>query len=87
MSWVNRGHKSLRGDERLGRPNTATTDENIAKNHQMVLDDHRINETHNRSILRIISCQAEGLEKRPIAEKENPVSSRQRTLLTSPRLR
>ena len=29
-------------DERSGRPKTATTDENIVKVHQMVLDDHRI---------------------------------------------
>ncbi|GFV02643.1 hypothetical protein TNCV_3202801, partial [Trichonephila clavipes] len=39
-------------------------------------------ETHNRSILRIISCQAEGVtcgKTAPFAEKENPVSSRQRT--------
>ncbi|GFU77547.1 histone-lysine N-methyltransferase SETMAR [Trichonephila clavipes] len=36
------GCKSLRGDERLGNPNTATTDENIAIVHQMVLNDHRI---------------------------------------------
>ncbi|GFW79331.1 HTH_48 domain-containing protein [Trichonephila clavipes] len=39
-----RGLKSLRDDERLGRLNTATTDENVAKIHQMVLDDHRIKE-------------------------------------------
>ena len=37
-----RGRKSLGVDERLGRPKTATTDENIAKVHQMVLDDRRI---------------------------------------------
>ncbi|GFX43007.1 histone-lysine N-methyltransferase SETMAR [Trichonephila clavipes] len=37
-----RGRKSLGGDERSGRPNNATTDENIAKVHQMVLDDRRI---------------------------------------------
>ena len=29
-------------DERSGRPKTATIDENIAKVHQMVLDDRRI---------------------------------------------
>ncbi|GFY16505.1 hypothetical protein TNCV_735341 [Trichonephila clavipes] len=37
-----RGNKSLGDDECSGRPNTATTNENIAKVHQMVLDDHRI---------------------------------------------
>jgi hypothetical protein len=37
-----RGHKSLGDDEPSGRPKTATTDENIAKVHQMVLDDRRI---------------------------------------------
>ncbi|GFW41620.1 HTH_48 domain-containing protein [Trichonephila clavipes] len=36
------GRKSLGDDERSGRPNTTTTDGNIAKVHQMVLDDHRI---------------------------------------------
>ncbi|GFU86048.1 histone-lysine N-methyltransferase SETMAR [Trichonephila clavipes] len=36
------GRKSLEDNERLGRPNIATTDENIAKVYQMVLDDHRI---------------------------------------------
>ena len=39
-----RGRKSLGDYERLGRPRTATTDENIAKVHQMVLDDRRIKE-------------------------------------------
>ncbi|GFT21120.1 histone-lysine N-methyltransferase SETMAR [Trichonephila clavipes] len=37
-----RGRKSLEDDERSRRPNTETTDENIAKVHQMVLDDSRI---------------------------------------------
>ncbi|XP_030746801.1 protein GVQW3-like [Sitophilus oryzae] len=37
-----RGRKSLGDDERSGRQKTATTDENIAKLHQMVLDDRRI---------------------------------------------
>ena len=43
--WVTefkRGRKSSGDDERSGRPKTATTDENIAKVHQMVLDDRRI---------------------------------------------
>ena len=37
-----RGRTSLGDDERSGRPKIATTDENIAKVHQMVLDDRRI---------------------------------------------
>ncbi|KAK5641804.1 hypothetical protein RI129_010351 [Pyrocoelia pectoralis] len=37
-----RGRKSLGDDERSGRPKTATTDDNIAKVHKMVLDDRRI---------------------------------------------
>ncbi|XP_030765065.1 protein GVQW3-like [Sitophilus oryzae] len=37
-----RGRKSLGDDERSGRPKTATTDDNIAKVHQMVLDDRQI---------------------------------------------
>ena len=36
------GCKGLGDDERSGRPKIATTDENIAKVHQMVLDDRRI---------------------------------------------
>ncbi|GFY28557.1 histone-lysine N-methyltransferase SETMAR [Trichonephila clavipes] len=50
-----RGRKSLGGDERSGRPDIATTDENIAKVHQIVLDDHRI--------------KAEVVEKRPHLQK------------------
>ena len=37
-----RGRKRLGDDERSGRSKTATTDENIAKVHEMVLDDRRI---------------------------------------------
>ena len=37
-----RGRKSLGDGERSGGPKTATTDENIAKVHQMELDDCRI---------------------------------------------
>ena len=37
-----RGRKTLGDDERSRRPKTVTTDENIAKVHQMVLDDRRI---------------------------------------------
>ncbi|GFV45776.1 histone-lysine N-methyltransferase SETMAR [Trichonephila clavipes] len=37
-----RGRKSFGDYERLGRPNTATTDETIARVHQMGLDDRRI---------------------------------------------
>ncbi|GFU25766.1 HTH_48 domain-containing protein [Trichonephila clavipes] len=36
-----RGRNSLGDDECSGRPNTATTDENITKAHQMVLDGAR----------------------------------------------
>ncbi|GFX45717.1 HTH_48 domain-containing protein [Trichonephila clavipes] len=37
-----RGRKSLGDDEFSARPNTATTDENIPKVHQMLLEDRRI---------------------------------------------
>ncbi|GFW01902.1 histone-lysine N-methyltransferase SETMAR [Trichonephila clavipes] len=37
-----RGRKSLEVDKRSGLPNTTTTDENMAKVNQMVLDDHGI---------------------------------------------
>ncbi|GFV53504.1 HTH_48 domain-containing protein [Trichonephila clavipes] len=43
-----RGRKSLGNDERSGRRNTAITDENIAKVHQIGLDDHRIKVRDNR---------------------------------------
>ena len=39
---LKRDRKSLGDDERSGRPKTATTDENIAEVHQMVLNDLRI---------------------------------------------
>ncbi|GFV30200.1 hypothetical protein TNCV_96771 [Trichonephila clavipes] len=39
-----RGRKRLRGDERSGRPSTATTDENIIKVQQMGLDSFKLNE-------------------------------------------
>jgi len=44
-SWAaefKRSRKSLGDDERSQRPKTVTTDENIAKVHEMVLDDRRI---------------------------------------------
>lgn len=37
-----RGHTSFGDDERSGCPKTATTEDNIAKVHQMVLNDCRI---------------------------------------------
>ncbi|GFW30154.1 HTH_48 domain-containing protein [Trichonephila clavipes] len=37
-----RGRKSWGDDESSGRQNTATTDDNITKVYQMVLDDHQI---------------------------------------------
>lgn len=40
-----RGRTSLGDDERLGRPQTATTDDNIAQVHQMVLENRRIKVT------------------------------------------
>ncbi|GFY01593.1 HTH_48 domain-containing protein [Trichonephila clavipes] len=42
--WVaefKRGRKNLGDDEHSGRSNTANTDKNVAKVHQMVLDDHQ----------------------------------------------
>ncbi|GFX46865.1 HTH_48 domain-containing protein [Trichonephila clavipes] len=64
-----RGLKSLGNDERSGRPNTATTNENIAKVHQMVLDDHRIKtvleakrEEFEKDALKYAKCLCEELE-------------------------
>ena len=57
---LKRGRKSLGDDEHSGRPKTATTDENIAKVHQMVLDDRRIKmremaEVMNKSNERVVT--------------------------------
>ncbi|GFX20634.1 HTH_48 domain-containing protein [Trichonephila clavipes] len=50
--WANefkRRRKSLGDDECSGRPNTATTEENIAKVHQRGLNDRRIKVRDSRS--------------------------------------
>ena len=39
----NRGRESLEDDPRSGRPSTATTQENIDRIHQMVMNDRRFN--------------------------------------------
>ncbi|GFU83780.1 histone-lysine N-methyltransferase SETMAR [Trichonephila clavipes] len=80
------GRKSLGDNERSGRPNTATTDENIAKVHQMVLDDHRIKNIHGVVLIDYLQkgktitgayyasildkLKAELAEKRPHLQKE-----------------
>ncbi|GFT93222.1 histone-lysine N-methyltransferase SETMAR, partial [Trichonephila clavipes] len=42
IAELKRDCTSLGDDEHSGRPNAAITDENIAKVHQLVLEDHRI---------------------------------------------
>ncbi|GFW76988.1 mariner Mos1 transposase [Trichonephila clavipes] len=51
-----RGHKSLGDYERSVHPNTATTDENIAKVHQMVLVDRRIKVRDSRGYEHVKKC-------------------------------
>ncbi|GFW11503.1 HTH_48 domain-containing protein [Trichonephila clavipes] len=53
----NRGRKSLIDDDHSERPNNATTDENIAKVDQMVLDDHQIKMRDSRGYEHVkITC-------------------------------
>ncbi|XP_030760797.1 protein GVQW3-like [Sitophilus oryzae] len=61
-----RDRKSLGDDERSGRPKTATTDDNIAKVHQMVLDDRRIKVREITEIMNISKervCHILGMRK------------------------
>ncbi|GFV31246.1 histone-lysine N-methyltransferase SETMAR [Trichonephila clavipes] len=75
--WVTefkRGRKSLGDDERSGRSNTATAVENIAKVHQMVLDDHRIKvrditETMSMSKERVCHILNQHLSKRKLSAR------------------
>ena len=53
-----RRHKSLGYDKRSGRPKTATTDENNAKVHQMVLDNRLIKA---REITEVMNMSKEGV--------------------------
>lgn len=54
--WVaefKRGRRSLEYDESPGRPKTVTTNDNIAKFHQLVLDDRRIKVGEIAEIMKI----------------------------------
>ncbi|GFX52631.1 histone-lysine N-methyltransferase SETMAR [Trichonephila clavipes] len=51
-----RSRKSVGDVERSGRPNTATTEKNIAKVHQIMLDDHRIK---GRQIAKVLNMSKE----------------------------
>ncbi|GFU03186.1 histone-lysine N-methyltransferase SETMAR [Trichonephila clavipes] len=73
MAEFKRGRKSLGVDECLGRPNAATTDGNIAKVHQMGLDNHRIKVRDSRgayyaSLLDKLKVELE--EKQPHLQKK-----------------
>ena len=48
-----RGKKSLEDDPRLGRPFTATTQENMDCIHQMVMDDRRLDVNHIANVMSI----------------------------------
>src|SRR5436190_18847496 len=74
-----RGRKSLGDDERSGRPKTATTNENIAKVHEMVLDDGRIKvreiaEVMNMSKERVCHLLNQHLDMRKLSARWVPRS-------------
>ncbi|KAJ0176850.1 hypothetical protein K1T71_008029 [Dendrolimus kikuchii] len=69
--------KSLADDESSGRPETATIDENIAKVHQMVLDDRRIKvreiaEVRNISKERVCHILNQHLDMRKLSARWMP---------------
>ncbi|XP_065665495.1 protein GVQW3-like [Hydra vulgaris] len=69
--------QSLGDDERSGRPKTATTDENIAKVHQVVLDNRRIKvreiaEVMNISKERVCHILHENLDMRKLSARWVP---------------
>ena len=51
-----RGRESLEDDSRSGRPSTATTQENIDRIHQMVMNDRRLTISHLANVISI-SCE------------------------------
>ena len=71
-----RGRKSLGEDECSGRPKTATTDESMAKVHEMVPDDRRIKvreiaEVMNMSKERVCHILNQHLDMRKLAAFAN----------------
>ena len=56
-----RGRESLEDDPRSGRPSTATTQENIDRIHQMVMNDRRLTITHMANVISISSERVENI--------------------------
>ena len=56
-----RGRESLEDDPRLGRPSTATTQENIDRIHQMVMNDRRLTISHLANVVRISRERVENI--------------------------
>ena len=56
-----RGRKSLEDDPRLGRPFTATTQENIDRIHQMVMNDRRLTINHLANVIGISRERVENI--------------------------
>ena len=56
-----RGRKSLEDDPRSGRPSTATTQENIDRIHQMVINDRRLTISHSANVISISREQVENI--------------------------
>ena len=55
-----RGRESLEDDPKSGRPSTATTQENIDRIHQMVMNDRRLTISH---LANVISISRKRVEK------------------------
>ena len=56
-----RGRESLEDDPRSGRPSTATTQENIDRIHQMIMNDRRLTISHLANVISISRERVENI--------------------------